>query len=74
MLGARDDKTRVWELIDSFHPDLCAVYAPSDEPGSRTVARTLVINPGCLADGRAAWLDWSRDDKDRVELLDLAAP
>jgi hypothetical protein len=26
-LGSRDDKTLVWELIDSFHPDLCAVYA-----------------------------------------------
>jgi hypothetical protein len=65
------DKSLVWELIDSFHPDLCVVYGPGDRPGSQTVARTLVINPGCLADGKAAWLDWSRDERDRVELIDL---
>jgi Icc-related predicted phosphoesterase len=70
--GWPDDKRLAWELIDSLHPDLCVVYAPGDRPGTQTVGKTLVINPGCLADGRAAWLDWGRDAKDQAELLDLA--
>jgi hypothetical protein len=70
-LGGPDDRGLVWELIDSFHPELCAVYAPSDEQGSQAVGKTLVVNPGCLAYGKAAWLDWSREERDRVELIDL---
>jgi hypothetical protein len=31
-------------------------------------ASTLIVNPGHLADGSAAWLDWSRGDE--VEFLD----
>ena len=68
------DKRLVWELIDSFHPDLCAVYAPCDKQESRAVGKTLMVNPGCLADGKAAWLDWSRDGRDRVEFIDRAGP
>jgi hypothetical protein len=36
--------------------------------GWQRIAHTLVVNPGCLADGSAAWLDRGRDE---VDFLDL---
>jgi Icc-related predicted phosphoesterase len=70
-LGGPEGKPMVWDLIDSYHPDLCAVYGGTDQQGSQRVGKTLVVNPGCLADGRAAWLDWGRGEGDRIELLNL---
>jgi hypothetical protein len=61
------------ELIDTLHPHLCVVGDGHEGPGVRRVARTLVVNPGSLAEGRAAWLDLRRRAEDRVELLDQSA-
>jgi Icc-related predicted phosphoesterase len=63
----------VWDMIDSYHPDLCVVYGTSDQQGSLRVGKTLVVNPGSLADGSAAWLDWDRSGEDQVELMNLTA-
>jgi Icc-related predicted phosphoesterase len=62
------------DLIDSYHPNLCVVAGPSEQRGSQRFARTLVINPGRLADGWAAWLDWNRPVDEQVEVLDLRHP
>jgi Icc-related predicted phosphoesterase len=60
------------ELIDSLHPHLCLAGDGIDTPSVQRVAHTLVVCPGFLADGRAAWLDWRRPAGERVELLDAA--
>jgi hypothetical protein len=39
--------------------------------GTQRVASTLIVNPGCLAEGSAAWLDLSLPSDERVEFLDL---
>lgn len=57
------------DFIDSFHPSLCAVAGMTERRGSLRIARTLVVNPGRLADGSAAWLDESRNKDEQVELL-----
>lgn len=62
----------VWDLIDSYHPDLCAVYGGSHTQRSERVGVTLMVNPGHLADGQAAWLDWNRSGGDQIELMNLA--
>jgi hypothetical protein len=56
-------------LVDSLHPTLCVLGGPGPRRGARWVAGTLVVDPGCLADGRAAWLDWSRPPGEQVEFL-----
>lgn len=61
------------ELIDSLHPQLCVVGDGQDGPSVWKVAHTLVVYPGSLAAGRAAWLDWRRSAENRVELLDESA-
>jgi hypothetical protein len=33
------------------------------------IASTLIVNPGCLADGSAALLDRDREGDDRIEFL-----
>jgi Icc-related predicted phosphoesterase len=71
-LGWPEGKPLVWDLIDSHHPDLCVVYGGSDPKGSRRVGNTLVVNPGYLADGWAAWLDWRRSEGNQVDVIDLA--
>jgi hypothetical protein len=50
------------------------VGGPSALRGTQRVARTLVVNPGQLAEGWAAWLDWSAPSGEQVELLDLRDP
>jgi Icc-related predicted phosphoesterase len=73
-LGGDDGSSLVGELIDSHHPSLCAVGGPDGRRGSQRVARTLVINPGHLAEGSAAWLDLGRPVEEAVEFLDLRHP
>jgi hypothetical protein len=70
-LGGPEGVPLIAELIDSLHPDLCLVAGSSDRQGARRVGHTLVVNPGCLADGKAAWLDWDRPAEEQVEFLTL---
>jgi Icc-related predicted phosphoesterase len=73
-LGGADGSALVGELIDSLHPSLCAVGGPDGGRGSQRVARTLVVNPGHLAEGSAAWVDLGRPAAEAVEFLDLRHP
>jgi len=58
-------------LIRSHSADLCVVAGTSKYRGIQRAARTLIVNPGCLADGSAAWVDWRRHPGGHVEFLDL---
>ena len=57
------------ELIDSYHPKLCIVAGPHDRRGFQRLAKTTVVNPGHLSEGSAAWIDWSREVDQQVEML-----
>jgi hypothetical protein len=59
------------DFIDSHHPSLCVVAGTTERRGWQRIARTLVVNPGRLADGSLAWLDWNRPKDEQVELLRL---
>jgi len=74
MLGGNYGNAFIGELIDSYHPSLCVVCGPSDCRGFEHVGKTLVVNPGSLADGWAAWLDWDSHGDRQVEFLDLRGP
>ena len=69
-LGGSAFNTIAGEIIDSCHPDLCVVAGPTNRRGTERIAHTLVVNPGRLSDGSAAWLDW-RNDEQPVTLIDL---
>jgi Icc-related predicted phosphoesterase len=73
-LGGAQGDPLVADLLDSFHPDLCVVAGSSALRGSARYGHTLVVNPGCLAEGWAAWLDWSRQGAEEVEMLHLRPP
>src|SRR5262245_54074187 len=66
--GGADGSPVANALVDSLHPTLCVLGGPAPRR-ARWVAGTLVIAPGCLADGRAAWLDWGRPPGAQVEFL-----
>jgi hypothetical protein len=68
-LSEKDANPLVGDLIHSFHPHLCVVGGSSDRRGIQQIGNTLVVNPGQLADGFAAWLDWT--DAPHVELVNL---
>jgi Icc-related predicted phosphoesterase len=70
-LGGSVGSALAGQFIDSYHPAVCIVNGHSDHRGVQQVAKTLVINPGCLADGCAAWLDLSAPAAEQVEWLDL---
>jgi Icc-related predicted phosphoesterase len=70
-LGGQEGSSLTDELIDSWHPSVCVATGTSDARGVTRTARTLVINPGHLADGWAAWLDWGRAVKEQVEFLSM---
>jgi hypothetical protein len=71
-LGGLEGSTLTGELIDSLRPSVCVVGDGSGRSGIQRVAHTLVVTPGFLSDGRAAWLDWRRPPAERVELMNLA--
>ncbi len=73
-LGGDEGSTFSGELIDSYHPSLCVTGGPSDRRGFKHVGETLVVNPGALIDGWAAWLNWERTPDRQVEFLDLRDP
>ncbi|GIW97448.1 MAG: heat-stable protein [Pirellulaceae bacterium] len=68
-LGGDQGSRVVTELIDSYHPDLCAVLGCSSHRGVERVAHTYVVNPGRLSQGHAALFDWSKPAEERCELL-----
>lgn len=68
-LGGATGNRICGDFIDSYHPSLCVVAGPTDHRGVQRIAHTLVVNPGRLADGSAAWLDWGRSKEDQVEFL-----
>ena len=72
-LGGEEGTVTAGELIDSLHPDLCVVNGTHEHRGFRQVARTLVVNPGWLAEGSAALVDLTRSPGGQVELLNFHA-
>jgi hypothetical protein len=73
-LGGEMGSAVAGDLIDSYHPNLCVVAGPTSRRGTQRIAHTLIVNPGRLADGSAAWLDWDRRAGDQVEFLDTRMP
>jgi Icc-related predicted phosphoesterase len=71
ILGGSEGNAVVGELIDSLHPTLCVVSGPTEQRGSQRIGHTLIVNPGFLAEGFAAWVDLGKPGDDQVELLDL---
>jgi predicted phosphodiesterase len=72
-LGGGAEGRLIHYLLHSHSADLCVVAGPTAHRGFQRSARTLIVNPGCLADGSAAWVDWRRHPGGHVELLDLIA-
>jgi hypothetical protein len=68
-LGGKDGNRICGDFIDSYHPSLCVAAGTTEQRGVQQIAHTLVVNPGRLADGSVAWLDWSRPRDEQVELL-----
>ena len=62
------------DMIACSQPGLCVAMGPGDRVGTQRLGRTLVVNPGYLSEGRAAWLDWSRPGDPRIRLFDLSNP
>jgi Icc-related predicted phosphoesterase len=72
-LGGPDGDPLIGELIDSYHPSLCVAAGSTQRRGNMRIGNTLVVNPGYLSEGSAAWLDWHKTPELQVELLDLGA-
>jgi Icc-related predicted phosphoesterase len=68
-LGGPEGNIVIGEIIDGLRPNLCVVAGPTERRGLQRIASTLLVNPGYLADGSAAWLDWDRSADDQVEFL-----
>jgi Icc-related predicted phosphoesterase len=70
-LGDAEDRRMANALMTTYHPGVCVLGRPSKRRGVERIANTLVINPGYLSEGSAAWLDWDRPACEQVEILDL---
>lgn len=68
-VGAGRGSAVAGDLMDSFHPKLCVVAGPDEGRGVERIAHTTVVNPGSLAKGSVAWIDWSLETDQQVELL-----
>ena len=68
-LGGEAGNRICGDFIDSYHPSLCVVAGTTERRGFQRIAHTLVVNPGRLADGSVAWLDWNRSKDEQVEFL-----
>jgi hypothetical protein len=68
-LGGPEGNPIVGDLIDELRPSLCVVAGPTERRGRQWVGGTLLVSPGRLVDGSAAFLDWDRSGNDQVELL-----
>ena len=69
-VGWPEGNILIGEIIDGLRPSLCVVAGKTDRRGVQRIASTLVVNPGTLADGSAAWLDWNQRSDDQVEYLE----
>lgn len=69
-LGGGQGRAIAGDMIDTYHPKLCVVAGSSQGRGVERVAHTTIVNPGCLSDGSAAWIDWSREIDEQVEWSD----
>jgi hypothetical protein len=69
VLGGPHGNIVIGDLIDGLKPNLCVVAGSTERRGVQRIASTLVVNPGHLTDGSAAWLDWDRSGDDQVEFL-----
>jgi Icc-related predicted phosphoesterase len=72
-LGGGQHGRLINNLIHSHSADLCVTAGPTEHRGIQRLARTLIVNPGCLADGSAAWVDWRSHPGGHVEFLNLIA-
>jgi hypothetical protein len=70
-LGDNENRRIADALVTTYRPTLCVLGSPSHRMSAYRIANTLVINPGHLCEGTAAWLDWDRPASERVEFLDL---
>jgi hypothetical protein len=70
-LGGEAGNRICGDFIDSYHPTLCVVAGTTERRGFQRIAHTLVVNPGRLADGSAAWLDGNRSHSEQVEFLGI---
>jgi len=68
-LGGVSGNAVAGDLVDSYHPKLCVVLGSSEGQGVERVAHTTVVNPGSLSLGSAAWIDWTRDVDEQVEII-----
>jgi hypothetical protein len=69
--GEAEDRRMANDLMATYRPAVAVLGRPSEKRGVSRIADTLVINPGHLSEGRAAWLDWDRPAREQVEFLDL---
>jgi hypothetical protein len=71
-----DVENRRWTdaLIATYHPQVCVLGSPCVCRGVEHIASTLLISPGYLSEGCAAWLDWNHHGDDQVEFLHLRKP
>jgi Icc-related predicted phosphoesterase len=58
-------------LTSTYHPTVCVLGSPGGKGRIERIARTLLIHPGHIADGCAAWLDLGLQGDDQAKLLDL---
>ncbi|HUE17896.1 MAG TPA: hypothetical protein VMR25_27310 [Planctomycetaceae bacterium] len=72
VLGGPEGNVVIGELIDSLRPSLCVVAGRTERRGLQKIASTSIVNPGSLADGSAALLDWGRRSAEEVKLLQLS--
>ncbi|MCS7014689.1 MAG: hypothetical protein NZM42_01055 [Gemmatales bacterium] len=70
-LGGASGNPIIGEFLDSYHPALCLVGGPTEHRGWQRVAKTIVINPGRLADNSVAWFDATKHADEQVDLLYL---
>lgn len=70
-LGGEAGNRVCGDFIDSYHPSLCVASGSSERRGVQRIGHTIVVNPGRLADGSVAWLDWNRPRDQQVEMLRL---
>ena len=69
--GEVEDRRLADALMATYHPGVCVLGRSSEKRGVERIADTLVINPGYLSEGSAAWLDWDRPACEQVEFIDL---
>ncbi len=56
-------------LITAYHPEVCVAGRPGVKGPIQRVGDTLLIHPGELSSGCAAWLDLGLPKDEQVKLL-----